>query len=80
MWRSFHFDENTEVLDTYVMHIRQVAALIGYGKPQVLEVFKNKLPKRQYWVLCPIEDLRLVVGTSQRILDQLVEIKGCTCI
>ena len=37
-WRSFHFNENTEMLDTYVTHIRQVAALLGFGEPQVLEV------------------------------------------
>ena len=61
MQRSFHFDENTETLDAYVMHIRQEAALLGYGKPQVLEVFKNTLPMRLYWVLFPTEDVRLVV-------------------
>ena len=38
-WRSFHFDENSETLDSYVTCIRQVALLWGYGKPQVLEVF-----------------------------------------
>ena len=36
VWRSFHFDENRETLDAYVTHIRQVATLLGYGKPQVL--------------------------------------------
>ena len=51
MWISFHFDQNTETLDTYVMCIRQVAALLGYGEPQVLEVLKNTLPMRLYWVL-----------------------------
>ena len=25
-WRSFSFDENTEIIDTYVTHNRQVAA------------------------------------------------------
>ena len=25
VWRSFHFSENTETIDTYVNHIRQVA-------------------------------------------------------
>ena len=59
-WRSFHFDENTESLDTYVTCIRQVATLLGYGKPQVLEVLKNTLPMRLYQVLFPIEHLRLV--------------------
>ena len=26
-WRSFHYDENAEMIDAYVNHIRQVAAL-----------------------------------------------------
>ena len=30
-WRSFSFDENIETIDAYVTHIRQVAALLGYG-------------------------------------------------
>ena len=47
-WRSFSFDENTEVKDAYVTCIRQVAALLGYGEPQILEVFKNTLPKKLY--------------------------------
>ena len=29
-WRSFHFDENTETIDSYVHHIRQVANLLDY--------------------------------------------------
>ena len=29
-WRSFHYDENTDMLDANVTRIRQVAALIGY--------------------------------------------------
>ena len=45
-WRSFHFDENTETIDAYVNHIRQVATLLGYQEPQLLEVFKNTLPKK----------------------------------
>ena len=42
-WRSFSFDENTETIDSYVTRIRQVTALLGYGEPQILEVFKNML-------------------------------------
>ena len=34
------FDENTEMIDAYVTLIRQVAALLGYGEPQILEVLK----------------------------------------
>ena len=56
-WRSFSFDKNTETIDAYVAHIRQVAALSGYGEPQILEVFKNTLPTKLYWILFPIENL-----------------------
>ena len=58
MWWSFHFDEIEETLNSYVMCIRQVATPLGYGEPQILEVFKNTLPTRLYWVLFPIEALR----------------------
>ena len=71
VWRSFHYDMNTETLDTYVTRIRQVAALLGYGKPQILEVFKNTLPNRLYWVLFPIDDLRLAVEIVKRILTKV---------
>ena len=57
-WRSFSFDENTETIDSYVTHIRQVATLLGYKEQQILEVFKNTLPTKLYWILFPIEDLR----------------------
>ena len=45
-WRSFNFVENTESIDAYVTHIRQVAALLGYGEPQILEVFKKHTPHK----------------------------------
>ena len=69
-WRSFNFDENTETIDSYVMWIRQVATLLGYGEPQILEVFKNTLPTKLYWILFPIEDLRQAVETAKRILTK----------
>ena len=50
--------------------LKWVATLLGYAKPQVLEVFKNTLPTTFYWVLFPIEDLRLVVETAKRILTK----------
>ena len=56
---------NKGTLDMFVTHIRQVAALLGYGEPHILEVFKNTLPTRLYWVLFPIEDLRQVVETAK---------------
>ena len=70
MWRSFTFDENTETIDSYVIRIRQVANLLGYGELQILEVFKNTLPTKLYWILFPIEDLRQAVDTAKRILTK----------
>ena len=69
-WGSFHFDKSTEMLDAYITCIKQVAALLGYGKPQVLEVFRNTLPMRLYLALFPIEDLRLAVETAKRFLTK----------
>ena len=34
----------TETLDSYVTHIRQVATLLGYGDPQVVEALKEYTP------------------------------------
>ena len=70
VWRSFSFNENTETIDAYVTHIRQVAPPLGYGKPQILEVFKNTLLTKLYWILFPIEDLRQVVVTAKMILTK----------
>ena len=69
-WRSFNFDENTETIDAYVTQIRHVATLLSYGEPQILEVFKNTLPTKLYWILFPIEDLRQAVETAKRILTK----------
>ena len=69
-WRSFTFDENTETIDSYVIRIRQVANLLGYVELQILEVFKNTLPTKLYWILFLIEDLRQAVDTAKRILTK----------
>ena len=59
-----------ETIDAFVTCIRQVAALLGYGDPQFLEVFKNTLPTKLYWILFPIEDLRQAIETAKRILTK----------
>ena len=69
-WRSLTFDENTETIDSYVIRIRIVANLLGYGEPQILEVFKNTLPTKLYWILFPIEYLRQAVDTAKGILTK----------
>ena len=70
MWRSFHYDENVETPDTSVTRVRQVARLLGYGEPQVLEVFKNTMPNRLYWILFPIYNLREAVEMAKRFLTK----------
>ena len=68
--RSFSFNENTETIDAYVTCIRQVATLLSYGEPQILKVFKNKLPTELYWILFPVDDLRQAVEKAKRILTK----------
>ena len=59
-----------ETIDSYVTCIRQVATLLGYGEPQILEVFKNTLPTKLYWILFSIENLRQAEYTAKRILTK----------
>ena len=70
VWRSFHYDENTDTIDSYVSRIKQVAALLNYGEPQILELFKNTLPSRLYYILYPINELRVAVETAKRVLTK----------
>ena len=66
VWRSFQFDEATDTIDGYIYKVKQVAALLDYGEPQILELFKNTLPSRLYCMLYQINDLRVVVETAKR--------------
>ena len=46
------------------------SSIIRLWQPQILEVFKNTLPNRIYWVPFPIGDARLVVETAKMILTK----------
>ena len=50
--------------------IKQVAALLNYGEPQILELFKNMLPSKLYWILFPINNLRDAVDAMKRVLTK----------
>ena len=67
MWRSFQYDENLDTIDSYISKIKQVAALLNYGEPQILELFKNTLPSKFYWILFPINNLRDAVDATKRV-------------
>ena len=70
VWRSFHYDENTDTIDSYILKIKQVASLLNYGEPEILELFKNTLPSKLYWILFPINNLREAVDTAKRVLNK----------
>ena len=70
IWRSFHYDENTDNIDLYVLKIKQVASLLNYGEPEILELFKNTLPSKLHWLLFSINNLREAVDTAKRVLDK----------
>ena len=44
--------------------------MLDYGDPQILELFKNTLPSRLYYMLYQVEDLRVVVETAKRLLTK----------
>ena len=45
-WRSFHYDENVEMMDLYVNRIKQVTILLNNDESQIIELIKNTLPSR----------------------------------
>ena len=69
-WKSFNYHENVETVDVYVNRMRQVAAMLGYGELQILEVFKNIMSNRLYWILYPIGNLRVAAETANRVLTK----------
>ena len=65
MWRSFQFDEATNTIDGYIQKVKQVAALLDYGDPQILELFKTLYPVGSITCLYQIDALRAVVETAK---------------
>ena len=45
-------------------------ALLNYGEPQVLELFKNTLPSALYYMLYQINDLRTAIETAKRVFTK----------
>ena len=75
-WRSFQFDENTDTIDSYMHKVKQVATLLNYGEPQILELFKNTLPSRLYYMVYNMDNLREAVETTKCMLTK-EQIDGC---
>ena len=69
-WRTFKFDENTDSVDSYVLRMSQVAAMLNYGEMQILENFKNTLPHRLYSTLINVNNLRDAIDLAKRVLTK----------
>ena len=37
MRRNFCYDENEDTIDSYILKVKQVASLLNYGEPEILE-------------------------------------------
>ena len=67
-WRTFKFDENTDSIDSYVLRMSQVAAMLNYGEMQILDNFKNTLPYQLYSTLINVNNLRDAIDLAKRVL------------
>ena len=70
IWRSFQFDEATDTIDGYIYKVKQVAALLDYGDLHILELFKNTLPSRLYYLLYHIDNLNVTIEPAKWILTK----------
>ena len=69
-WRTFKFDENTDTIDSYVLRMNQLAAMLNYGEMQILENFKISLPYRLYSTLINVNNLRDAINLAKRVLTK----------
>ena len=69
-WRTFKFDENTDSIDSYVLRMSQVMAMLNYGEMQILENFKNTLLYRLYSTLINVNNLRDAIDIAKRVLTK----------
>ena len=70
VWRTFKFDENMDTVDSYVLRMSQVAAMLNYSEMQILENFKNTLPYRLYSTLTNVNNLRDAIDLAKRVLTK----------
>ena len=69
-WRKFKFDKNTDTIDSYVLRMSQVTAMLNYGEMQILENFKNTLLYRLYLTLINVNNLRDAIDLTKRVLTK----------
>ena len=69
-WKTFKFDENTDTVDSYVLRMSQVMAMLNYGEMQILENFKNTLLYRLCLTLINVNNLRDAKDLAKRVLTK----------
>ena len=69
-WRIFKFDQNTESVDSYVLRMSQVTAMLNYGEMQILENFKTTLLYQLYSTLINVNNLRDAIDLAKRVLTK----------
>ena len=69
-WRTFKFDKNLDTIDSYVLRMSQVMAMLNYGEMQILENFKNTLLYRLYSTLINVNNLRDAIDLAKRVLTK----------
>ena len=58
------------MIDSYVLRMSQVAAMLNYGEMQILENFKNTLLYQLYVTLINVNNLRDAVDLAKRVLTK----------
>ena len=68
--RTFKFDKNTDMVDSYILRMSQVVAMLNYSEMQILENFKNTLPYRLYSTLINVNNHRDAIDLAKRVLTK----------
>ena len=69
-WRTFKFDKNMDTVDSKVLMMSQVMAMLNNGEMQILENFKNTLPYRLSLTLINVNILRDAIYLAKRVLTK----------
>ena len=59
-----------DTVDSYVMRMSQVVAMLNYSEMQIFENFKNTLPYRLYLTLINVNNLRDAIDLAKRVLTK----------
>ena len=70
MWRNFHFDESVDDIDSYVTRVKQIAVLLNYGDPEMLELLRNTLQSRLYYLIYRENNLEEVIEIAKTVLTK----------